>query len=296
MDLNAAAEELYGGSPDDFVERRTALVVAARKARERELVLRIGALRRPTRTAWLVNVLAREASSEVGELLELGEALADAQRRGSGADLRRLSADRRRLVDRLARQAVTLGAAHGYTAPDAALQEVSQTLQAALGDDDTREQLRAGRLTTAVSYGGFGPFTMPEAAPEPPPVEAAPVEAAPKEPPVDKLKERENELQEQRDRLGELAEAAQRAEAEAQRQAEEATARADELADRIEELRGELAAAEGEEREAREAARAARRQLLEARQAATEAEQAVVSARSGSADITPRGAAATERF
>lgn len=274
MDLDAAAEELYGGSPEDFVERRTALVAAARKARERELAKQIGALRRPTRTAWLVNLLARDASTEVADLLELGEALADAQRRGSGADLRRLSVDRRRLVDRLARQAVTFGAAHDYTAPDAALQEVSQTLQAALGDDDTREQLRAGRLTTAVSYGGFGPFSMPEPPsdklseredePEPEPEQAS----------SDKLGEREDKLTERARQQAESAwEAAQQAEAEAERAAEEATTHADELADRIEELRGELAAAEADEREAREAARTARHHLQDVRQSAIEAEE-----------------------
>ncbi len=277
MDLDAAAEELYGASPDDFVGLRTALVAAARKARERELVKQIGALRRPTRTAWLVNLLARESSADVDQLLELGQALADAQRRGSGTDLRRLSSDRRKLVDRLARQAVTLGAAHGYAAPDAALQEVSQTLQAALGDEANREQLRSGRLTSALSYGGFGPFTMPAAEPEPD--EAEPDETEPDETEPDETEPPSDRLSEQKDKLRERTEAAwqaaQQAEAEAQREAEEATGRADDLAVRIEELRTELAATEAEEREARELARTARQHLKQIRQAATEAEQAV---------------------
>ena len=51
MDLDAAADELSGGSPDDFVERRKALVAEARRAKDRELARRIGELRRPTRTA-----------------------------------------------------------------------------------------------------------------------------------------------------------------------------------------------------------------------------------------------------
>lgn len=270
MDLEEAADELYGGSPDDFVERRTALVAAARQERERELAKQIGALRRPTRTAWLVNLLARESPGEVTALLELGDALADAQRRSSGSDLRRLSADRRRLVDRLGREAVTLGAAHGYRAPDAALQEVSQTLQAGLGDPEVREQLRSGRLSAAVSYGGFGPSDLmgamaasvlqAEPASEPAEAEIDAESDAARQAQADRAAEAEREAERQAE-----AERAAQAEREAEREAEAATAHADELATRLEELRAELRAAEAEEAEARDSARVARRHLQDLR-------------------------------
>ena len=44
MDLDTAAEELYAGSPDDFVERRTALAAQAWAAKDRPLVKQILAL------------------------------------------------------------------------------------------------------------------------------------------------------------------------------------------------------------------------------------------------------------
>ncbi len=157
MDLEAAADELYGISPDAFVERRIRLVAQARAAKDRELARQIGQLRRPTRTAWLVNLLARHEPDRLTELLTLGAALQDAQRRMSGEDLRRLSRQRRSLVDSLARRAVTLGEEQDYAAADGTLQQVGQSLQAALGDPEVAELVRLGRLTQAVTYGGFGP-------------------------------------------------------------------------------------------------------------------------------------------
>lgn len=294
MDLVTAAEELYAGSPDDFVERRTALAAQARASKDRPLVKQILALRRPTRTAWLVNLLARERRADVDALLALGGELEEAQRRRDGAELRRLSAERRQRVDGLARTAVRLGSEHGYPAPDAALQEVSQSLQAAMADRGVADLLRAGRLTTAVSYGGFGPSdlmaalaaSMPTAPPEPEdPAPAEPSEPAELEPErEDPTSEAEPEDPAQRERQGADAAAAAEAEAAweaaqaeldaAESAADDATAQADELADRIEELRAELEQAETDEAAARDTARAARRRHQQARRAVAAAEQA----------------------
>jgi hypothetical protein len=286
MDLDAAAEELYAGSPDDFVERRTALAAQARTAKDRTLVKQIGALRRPTRTAWLLNLLAREAADDVAELLSLGASLQDAQRRMAGAELRQLSAERRRRVDQLAREAVQLGAAHGYAAPDAALQEVSQSLQAALADPAIGDQLRSGRMTAAVSYGGFGPSDLmaamaaslpPAAKPVDRPAEATP-QPEPRSEPVSEedaaAAENRRRLAAQVERAEAAWEAARTALDEAESAANDATARADELADRVEELRTELERTVADEAAAREEARTARRTHQEARRAAAAAEQA----------------------
>ncbi|HEY5786531.1 MAG TPA: hypothetical protein VIT65_17315, partial [Microlunatus sp.] len=134
MDLESAVDELYAGSPDDFIEGRKALVAQARATKNRALATAIGKLRRPTRSAWLVNLYAREAPEELGALLDLGEALQAAQRELSGPDLRRLSADRSKALAAATRRAVELGHENGYDAPEAARIEVTQTLQAALAD------------------------------------------------------------------------------------------------------------------------------------------------------------------
>ena len=163
MDLETAANELYALSPDDFIERRQQLVAEARQARDRQLATEIGRLRRPTRSAWLINLLARREPEAVSALLELGSALQDAQQRMAGDELRQLSAERRKTVYALARRAVELGGEHGYSAPEGAKQEVGQTLQTALGDPEIADLLRAGRLTQAVTFGGFGPTDLASA-------------------------------------------------------------------------------------------------------------------------------------
>jgi hypothetical protein len=286
VDLETAANELYALSPDDFIERRQQLVAEARQARDRQLATEIGRLRRPTRSAWLINLLARQEPEAVSALLELGGALQDAQQRMAGDELRQLSAERRKTVDALARRAVELGNEHGYSVPEGAKQEVGQTLQTALGDPEIADLLRAGRLTQAVTFGGFGPTdlasalgaSLPTKAPSQP---AKPVPAEPAPPPdPEQRREAEKAAKEARER----AAAARRAAETAEGTAETATQRADELADQVESLRSQLRQAEAAEREAREAARAARKQYQELRQAAASAEQVATAADHGLAE------------
>ena len=131
-----------------------------RLAGGRSAATQIGKLRRPTRSAWLINLLARQEADELTALLELGAALQDAQQRMAGDELRQLSAQRRKTVDALARRAVELGREHGYSAPDGAIQEVGQTLQTALGDPEIAELVRSGRLNQAVTYGVSGQLIL----------------------------------------------------------------------------------------------------------------------------------------
>jgi hypothetical protein len=158
VDLEAATEQVYAATPEDFMAVRTALVAEARQAKDRELAKAIGALRKPTRSAWLINVLARSAAEEVTGLLDLGEALREAQASLSGPELRRLSGERQKAVRALTRRAESLAAEHGHRVTDGQLQEVSQHLQAALADPALAEDVRAGRVTQIVTFGGFGPW------------------------------------------------------------------------------------------------------------------------------------------
>ena len=153
--------------------------------------------------------------------------------------------------------------------------EVSQTLQAALADPEVAAQVRAGTVTQAQAYGGFGPFAL--AAPEP--TADAGTEAGTggrrpdRGPPSD-------EDRAEADRAARRAEAESRlqtAEAElgtATEEAEATTARADELADRVEALRAEIAEAEQAETEAHRQARAARKTVAELEDAVRSAREA----------------------
>ena len=279
MDLENAANELYALSPDEFVDHRQQLVAEARQAGDRALATQIGKLRRPTRSAWLINLLARQEPDEVTALLELGAALQEAQQRMAGDELRQLSAQRRKAVDALARRAVELGRERGYSAPDGAIQEASQTLQTALGDPEIAELVRSGRLNQAVTYGGFGSTDLASAFAAPPtkapsrPGKQAPAEPARASDPKQR-RVAEKAAAEARERAAAARKAAESAESEA----EAATQHADEQADRVESLRSQLRQAEAAEREAREAARAARKHYQELRQAALSAEQEATTA------------------
>lgn len=280
MDLETAADELYALSPDEFIERRQQLGAEARQAGDRTLATQIGKLRRPTRSAWLINLLARQEPDEVTSLLELGAALQDAQQRMAGDELRQLSAQRRKAVDALARRAVEVGREQGYSAPDGAIQEVSQTLQTALGDPEIAELVRSGRLNQAVTYGGFGPTDLASAFGMPPPTKAPsrPEKQAPAEPARAADPKQRREAEKAAAEAREQAAAARKAAESAESEAEAATQHADEQADRVESLRSELRLAEAAEREAREAARAARKHYQELRQAALSAEQEATAA------------------
>jgi hypothetical protein len=280
VDLETATNELYALSPDEFIERRQQLVAEARQARDRQLASQIGKLRRPTRSAWLINLLARQEPDEVTALLQLGTALQEAQQRMAGDELRQLSAERRKTVDALARRAVEIGREHDYTAPDGATQEVSQTLQSALGDAEIAELVRGGRLTQAVTYGGFGPTDLASAFGASPPTRAArqPEKKARSEPAAALDPKQRQEAEKAAAEARERATAARKAADSAESEAEAATQHADELADQVESLRSQLRQTEAAEREAREAARAARKHYQELRQTALSAEQMSIAA------------------
>lgn len=155
-DLASAAKELYALSPGDFTAARDERVARARTSGNRDLARAIGALRRPTVSAWLVNQLVREAGDQVGELLALGESLRQAHQDLAGEQVRELSVQRRRLVAALVAEAKRLAERDGRAAGIQVEREVEATLQAALADADAAAAVRAGCLASPLSYAGLG--------------------------------------------------------------------------------------------------------------------------------------------
>jgi hypothetical protein len=152
--LNEAVAELYSADPDEFTKRRAELAAQARATGAASAAKRIGILRRPTRSAWVVNQLARAEPSAAAELATLGSELQAAQQSLDGARIRELSVRRRQLIDSLARQAFAIS---GQQSPTAGLrEEVTATLGAALADPQVAERLRAGTLERAVRGNALG--------------------------------------------------------------------------------------------------------------------------------------------
>jgi hypothetical protein len=152
----AIAQELYGLPMSEFTAARDREAAAARQAGDRALAGELKKLRRPTAGAWLTNQLVRQRGDDVTALLHLGAALRDAQARLATDDLRRLSQQGQQLVTALGREARQLGRDAGQRVGEGAVREVEDTLHAALADPAASDAVRAGRLTSALSYAGFG--------------------------------------------------------------------------------------------------------------------------------------------
>jgi hypothetical protein len=157
--LREAAAELYAADPAEFVERRAVLAAQARAAGEAAAAKSIAGLRKPTRSAWVINRLIRSDPGATARLAGLGDELRAAQGSLDGAAIRELSTRRRQLIAELSRQAF---AASGLPSPAPALRdEVTATLGAALADPQIAGQLAAGTLERAAHADGFGPAGAP---------------------------------------------------------------------------------------------------------------------------------------
>jgi hypothetical protein len=158
-DLQREIDALYAEPPESFTEARDALVKRLKADGDAGSAKRVGALRKPVRSAWAVNRLVREERSSIEELIAVGERLRTAQQRamsGAGADeLRERSDERRKLVTGLAQRAATLLEAD--EPPAALLEDVSATLEAASIDEDAARQVLEARLVKPLRRpAGFG--------------------------------------------------------------------------------------------------------------------------------------------
>jgi len=240
--LADAVAELYQLDPDQFMARRRDLADRARAAGDPAAARQITGLRKPTRSAWVVNRLVRADPDVTARLAALADELRDAERSPQGARIRELSAARARLVDELTRQALS-----ELPAPPAALrEEVSATFDAALADPGVAANL--GTLVRAAHWAGFGLNTGGSPAV---PAVPAPRPKTPKPAPAEAAAERERR---HREKIIE----AERDAAEAGRALDAATAAEQQLTDTVRRLETELAQA--------------RKQLAEARRQAYRAE------------------------
>ncbi|WP_051275141.1 hypothetical protein [Cellulomonas sp. URHD0024] len=155
-ELDDIADELYGGPPSVFIEHRDAAAKAARSDGDRDLAKEITELRKPTVSAWLMNLLVRDDPGFADQVVALGEGLRDAERSLDGPALRELSTQRRALVRSLTARARKLAAPSGQRIGDAVTQELDATLTAALADPEVAREVTSGRLTASREWSGFG--------------------------------------------------------------------------------------------------------------------------------------------
>ncbi|MEV0804253.1 hypothetical protein AB0I34_41630 [Kribbella sp. NPDC050281] len=156
MDVDAAAVELYGLTPEQFTAARNAAAKTAKDGGDVQTGEAIRALRKPTLAAWLANQLVRADPDGVNELTQLGEQLRQAHVSGDGAQLRRLTPRRHSLFQRVVQTARDLARDQGRPVSEQIAQRLTETLDAALVDPGAAQLLRSGQLTSALRHVGFG--------------------------------------------------------------------------------------------------------------------------------------------
>ncbi len=268
--LSAAVAELYSSDPGEFVARRGALAAQARAAGQASAAKSIAGLRKPTRSAWVVNRLVRSSPDVVSQLTGLGDELRAAQGSLDGAAIRELSGRRRRLIADLSRQAF---AASGLPSPPAGLRdEVTATLGAALADPRFAGQLAAGTLERPAQADGFVPAGAPALTLVPPPGarrDRATAPAGAAAPPRPARKATAQTAQERADAAAAArADAAAREQAARERRRREARAAAEQAAADAD---GAAVAAAAAEQDCERTVQRLEEQLADARQGLTQA-------------------------
>jgi hypothetical protein len=264
-------DALYGLPLERFVPERDALAKRLRSEGDNEGAARVKGLRRPTVAAWAVNQAIRTQVKDAGELDAAGAALREAQTallegKGRAADLRTATERERAAVDRLVHAARGLLSGSGRPMTEAVLQDVTETLHAVAGDDETRSTVLAGRLDRERRPAGLGGelaafAAIPDTPTRPPKAKAtAPTKAAA---PTDHA--RREQLREARAEARKASEAAK--DAEREHAASQVRLRAAD--DVFREAKADLDAATGAERDARKT-RDRRAREAERRQAAVE--------------------------
>lgn len=155
--LDEIAAELCLLPPDEFTAARNA---RAKEIEDPELATQVKALRKPLLAAWVVNVLADERAEELGEALELADALREAQDDLDASALTALSRDRRKLVRRLAEEAAELAAARGERITASTTDAVQETINAAMYDAGAAAAVASGRLLRPLEATGADPIDL----------------------------------------------------------------------------------------------------------------------------------------
>ena len=152
--MSDARDELYVAHPDKFIARRKELVAAARAAGDQQAATAIGELRRPTRSAWVVNQFVRTEPDALSPLIQVGAELRQAHRKLDGTQLRELTVRRRAAVDDAVRRAIKLSGAES----EAVRSEVLATFEAVVSDPASAAEAGEAALVRPLEWSGFGDF------------------------------------------------------------------------------------------------------------------------------------------
>jgi hypothetical protein len=152
--LLSIAEELYSLPPTEFTGTRNQWAKQTRADGDPELAKRVGELRKPSVSAWVVNMMMRHQGDQMAQVLDLGASLRQAQSDLDGEALRELTRQRRQLTTAVTHQGRTLAAELGQKVTETVADQVQSTLHAAMVDEQAAAAVRSGMLVAALAATG----------------------------------------------------------------------------------------------------------------------------------------------
>jgi hypothetical protein len=219
-DLTDIASELYSRPLDEFTAARND---RAKGLDDKSLAKEVRALRKPSASAWLLNIMTVHRGDQLQQALQLGAAMREAQEQLDRSELKKLGTQRQQLISALVKDGIALSEALGHPASPAAALEVEQTLRAAMADVGAAAAVSTGRLIRPLEASGWeavdltgavgGPFdsggtgTTPQAdedADTGPEVDAAAEARAELEDAEDRSEEADSALKRARERVDQL--------------------------------------------------------------------------------------------
>ncbi|WP_156252658.1 hypothetical protein [Pseudactinotalea terrae] len=160
--LAGIARDLYGVSPAEFTEARNARAKRAKAEGDPDLAKAVAALRKPSMAAWVVNLMVRQLPERIGELVALGDEIGEAQDAMDAAMMRTLTKQRRTLTAAVAKEGAALAAEMGQKVSASVIEQVQNTLTAAMTSDYAGEAVRSGVLLAPIEATGLDVVDLSE--------------------------------------------------------------------------------------------------------------------------------------
>jgi hypothetical protein len=154
--LLGIAEELYALAPGEFTGTRNQWAKQTKADGDPALAKRVAELRKPSLSAWVVNMLMRHQAEQMNQVLDLGASLRQAQTDLDGDALRELNRQRRQLTTAVTGQGRALALDLGQRVTEAVADQVQTTLHAAMVDEHAAAAVRSGMLVGPLAATGVG--------------------------------------------------------------------------------------------------------------------------------------------
>lgn len=163
MDLPEAAEPLFELAPEEFTAERDRIAKELKQQGDGEAAGGVKALKKPSVTAYALNLVSRGHPELVEAMLEADQHLRSAKSR---TDMDKAKAERQKAISAITGKATSLLEERNRPVTAQVKERLTETLLAVATDEETRERLKSGHLLKEAEAGGFGgPVVTFDAAP-----------------------------------------------------------------------------------------------------------------------------------